>query len=306
MSEQGNKVEVTVFTATYNRAELLPRLFNSLLNQTYNEFEWVIVDDGSIDNTAAVVSDFKKRSWFKIIYVKQENQGRHMAINTGVIHANGRFFSIIDSDDMFETSGLEDMVSAWNAIPESDRPKYSGVCGLLSYEDGGIVGDKFPTDNYDSDDVSLRLIDEIGGDKISLIRTEVMREFPYPDDLGRYAVCSLVWNRIGFNYKCRYINKVIGIVEYQEGGLTDTALKMRVENPKSMRLINRELLESKLALPLKQRIKCAINYARYSMHENLPVMQIIEEAPHGSFIVPLIIPAWVLSVRDKYRLRSEA
>ena len=303
MSGQGNKVEVTVFTATYNRAKLLPRLFDSLLNQTYKDFEWVIVDDGSVDDTHDVVDEFMRRAWFPIKYVKQENQGRHMAINTGVREANGKLFSIIDSDDMYVPSGLADMISAWNELPDSKKESFSGVCGLLSYESGSIVGDRFPSNPFDSDNVSLRLVNGIEGDKISLTRTDVMKAFPYPDNLGRYAVCSLVWNRIGFKYKCRFINKVIGIVEYQEGGLTDTALKMRVENPKSMRLINRELLESNIDLPLKQRIKCLINYARYTMHDGLSFSQIIKAPPYGNYWIPLIIPAWFLYVRDKYRLK---
>ena len=79
-----NKVKVTVFTPTYNRAYTLERLYKSLLNQTSYDFEWLIVDDGSTDNTSELIKSFQNNHFFDVRYYKQENSGKHVAINNGV------------------------------------------------------------------------------------------------------------------------------------------------------------------------------------------------------------------------------
>ena len=90
---------ITIFTPTYNRAYILPILFESLKIQTVKEFEWIIVDDGSTDNTESLIYKFKEECNFSIRYFKKENQGKHIAINFGVEKAKGNLFFIVDSDD---------------------------------------------------------------------------------------------------------------------------------------------------------------------------------------------------------------
>ena len=94
-----NKSLITIFTPTFNRAEFLPKVYYSLKNQEYKEFEWVIVDDGSSDNTETVINSFIQDQAIVIHYIKQPNGGKHKAINTGVSVATGDLFLILDSDD---------------------------------------------------------------------------------------------------------------------------------------------------------------------------------------------------------------
>ena len=118
---------ITVFTSTYNRANTISRVFNSLMNQTYRDFEWIIVDDGSIDNTREIIEDFKKKSFFKIRYFYQKNAGKHIAINTGIIEARGEYFTNIDSDDEIKSESFEVLIDYWSKIPDNEKNNFKSV-----------------------------------------------------------------------------------------------------------------------------------------------------------------------------------
>ena len=95
---------LTIFTPTYNRAKFLPRAFEALKRQTLKDFLWMIIDDGSTDNTEDVINEFKKKSKFPIRYIKQSNNGKHIAFNRAVEVAQGEFFATVDSDDDFASN----------------------------------------------------------------------------------------------------------------------------------------------------------------------------------------------------------
>ncbi len=118
----------TVFTATYNRAHLLQRVFDSLERQTYRDFEWLIVDDGSTDDTESIVRDWGLRADFPVRYVRQPHSGKHVAFNRGVREARGRLFLTWDSDDGAVPEALERFRANWDAIPSDRR---SGVLGRV-------------------------------------------------------------------------------------------------------------------------------------------------------------------------------
>ena len=122
-----DSVRVTVCTPTYNRANVLHRVFESLKFQTYRNFEWIVIDDGSQDDTENVVKIFKQESDIDIKYFYQKNQGKHNALNYAVKLATGELFIIADSDDSFLPNSLEVFVETWLSIPEKDRKKYKGI-----------------------------------------------------------------------------------------------------------------------------------------------------------------------------------
>ena len=142
---------ITVFTPAYNRANLLPRLFESLCKQTYKDFEWVIVDDGSVDETASLFSSnvndndnenfnssiFPSFNSFKVRYFYQENGGKHRAINRGVKEARGELFFIADSDDMLPPDALEIVAKQYEGI--KDDKSFAGVAGYDVHSDGKII-----------------------------------------------------------------------------------------------------------------------------------------------------------------------
>ena len=164
---------------------------------------------------------------------------------------------ILDSDDWLAPNALERMLELWRAIP--DPATFAGVVGLCAHPDGRVIGDRFPEDVFDSNAVDLKHRHQVRGDKISLLRTDVMREFPFPfQDLRGLVTESLVWNRIAQKYQERYVNEIFAFKEYLVGGLTDRALELQIQAAPATALYNLELTQ------VKQRIswKTKLNYLK--------------------------------------------
>jgi glycosyltransferase involved in cell wall biosynthesis len=197
----------TVFTPTYNRAKTLGRVYDSLCSQTVRNFEWLIVDDGSTDGTIDLVLDWSRAADFPIRYVRQTNQGKHVATNRGVAEARGELFLTLDSDDGCVDTVLQQFATLWQAIPERSRSQFSAVTALCQDQHGNIVGEKFPQDILDSDSLELHYRFKVRGEKWGFQRTDVMRKFPFPDLSGeRFIPESVVWYAIARNYKTRFVN----------------------------------------------------------------------------------------------------
>ena len=192
----------TIFTPTFNRAALLPRLYESLCRQTFRDFEWVIVDDGSTDNTAAVVDGFRgKENLFPIRYFRKVNGGKHTAINYGVQKASGELFLILDSDDELPMDSLNKIAEAWQSVTSlpAKGKQIGGICGYMAHRDGTVIG--HPTINGVADSIELRYIYGVTGDMCEVFRTMVLREFPFPEIQGeKFCPEVLVWNRIATQY----------------------------------------------------------------------------------------------------------
>lgn len=253
---------ITVFTPTYNRASLLPRLHESLCRQTYLDFEWIIVDDGSTDDTKSVVNSqlIMHNSQYPVRYFFQENGGKHRAINRGVKEAKGELFFIADSDDILPPNALKIIKEEYEKI--ANKKYISGICGLDSYFDGRVIGSGLPKERMLSDNIELRLRYGVTGDMKEVFRTSIMRKYPFPE-IEEEHFCSedLVWNRISAQYKMMYINQVIYCAEYQPEGITSNIIKVRMDSPISSILYYSEL--ENLPIPWDQKIKAAINYWRF-------------------------------------------
>jgi glycosyltransferase involved in cell wall biosynthesis len=300
-----SQVQITVFTPTYNRASLLPRLYQSLAAQTFRGFEWIIVDDGSTDETRQLVESWKSSAPFPIRYFWQPNGGKHTAINVGVREAHGRFFCSIDSDDRYVPQTLERFLFHWETIPVAQRDQFVAVCGLDAYESGEIVGTRFPQDVLDSNDIDIRIKYRVKGDKISMMRTDVMREFPFPEDLGRFVTEGIVWNRIGRKYQTRFVNHVFAIIEYQRGGLTDKSRLLQALNAKSNLVYLHELITSGKTFPMGFIVKAYSNYIRYSLHERVSLIHARCQVP-ARWLFSLCVPiGLILHKRDLRLLRDE-
>ena len=195
----------TVFTPTYNRAHTIKRVYDSLCQQTFRDFEWLIIDDGSIDNTKELVKKWKSQANFPIRYEWQKNSGKHIAVNRAVWLAKGEFFLIADSDDAFVPEALEKFNYYWETIPIDDREGFVGVTVLCMYENGAIVGDLFPTSPFDSNSEEKFYRYKIKGDKWGSNRTDVLKLYPFPNVIGvKHVTLSCVWFRIAKQYKTRF------------------------------------------------------------------------------------------------------
>ncbi len=155
----------TVFTATFNRARVLHRVYDSLRTQTFRDFEWLVVDDGSTDGTGALVEAWRAEANFPIRYRYQENRGKHVACNRAVAEARGRFFLTLDSDDACVPQALARLNRYWEEIPEREQPGFSAVTVLCMDEAGRIVGDRFPRRITDSDPLEVPFRLKVRGEK---------------------------------------------------------------------------------------------------------------------------------------------
>lgn len=255
-------MNITVFTPTYNRASLLPKLYESLKKQNFKLFEWLIVDDGSSDNTEEVVNNFIEENLINIRYIKKKNGGKHTALNVGIDNTKGELFWIVDSDDYIVETALKYIWDKWSEI--ENKEEFAGLSGLKGYTDGSIIGTKADNKYIDTDALSYRYKYGILGDKAEVYRTDVLRRFKFPEFKGeKYVTEAVVWNRIANeNLKLRFLNEVTYICEYLEGGLTNTSDKNIMESWKGTTLYYKELLLYK-QVPLKDKI---LNGARAYLH----------------------------------------
>ena len=255
---------ITVFTPAYNRAHLLPRLYESLQRQTFHDFEWVIVDDGSVDETASLFSSNENENGnVKIRYFYQENGGKHRAINRGVKEARGELFFIADSDDWLPDDALETVAKIYDDI--RDDASFAGVCGLDGTPDGEIIGSGLPKEVIDDTTLAIRFQLGVTGDMKEVFRTSVMKEFPFPEISGeRFCPEMLVWNRIATKYKLRFLNHIIYLAEYQSDGITSSIVKVRIQSPVASMMTYSELTRQPI-VPFHQKVKAAINYWRFRL-----------------------------------------
>ena len=267
---------ITVFTPAYNRAKYLPKVYESLCKQTYKDFEWVVVDDGSTDGTAELfhlnenVNDnenpsiFPSFNSFKVRYYYQENGGKHRAINRGVQEAKGESFLILDSADTLPPRSLELINYYYQQI--KDDASFGGVCGYMAHHDGTIIGRGNDEKVLDANSIEMRYKYGIQGDMLEVFRTEVMREIPFPDIPGeKFVPEALVWNRIACKYRLRVFHEVVYYRDYLDGGLTDKIVKIRMTSPIASMMTYAEL--NSYDIPLVSKVKAAINYWRFRLCE---------------------------------------
>lgn len=202
----------TVFTPTYNRAHTLSRVYDSLAAQTFRDFEWLVVDDGSTDGTEALVTAWTQTAAFPIHYIKQSNQGKHIAHNVAVRAARGALFLTLDSDDACVATALERLDWHWNAIPDAERGGFSAITVLVQDQHGQLVGDRFPRDIIDGNLAEMVYRYNVRGEKWGFQRTDVLRQYLFTEIRGRGLIPEgVVWQKIGLQYRMRFVNEVLRI-----------------------------------------------------------------------------------------------
>jgi glycosyltransferase involved in cell wall biosynthesis len=294
------EITYTVFTPTYNRARFLPVLFESLCTQTLRDFEWLIVDDGSDDDTASVVSEFESKADFSITYVVQAHGGKYKAVNLGVQLARGKFFGIADSDDYYCPAALERCTKYFAEIPDYRKDQFVGMTGLCATPAGQLIGARFPKDVFDSDALGL-VASRVGGDKAGFLRTEIMRQFPFPEDLGSFVPEGLIWNRIARRYLTRYFNEIVMFRDYQPDGLSAKMPEIRISSPRAARQYYLEFACIERPVPIDIAVRYCSNYVRFSLHAGLPLHRQISCVPSKALYAASAPLGWALYVFDKLR-----
>lgn len=251
---------ITVFTPTYNRAYIIDKLYESLCSQTCPDFEWLIVDDGSTDDTEALIDSFIAERKINIRYVKQPNGGKHRAINRGVREAKGELFFIVDSDDQLPLDSIAIVSDYYSQV--ADDSSFAGVCGLKYYSTGEKVGGEFIYEVLDCNSIDFRFKYKLTGDMGEVFRTSVLKEYPFPEiENEKFCPEALVWNRIALKYRLRYFNRNIYLCDYLPDGLTAKIVKIRMNSPLASLLYYSELYRT--PIPFLQKVKAATNYWRF-------------------------------------------
>jgi glycosyltransferase involved in cell wall biosynthesis len=259
------KYKFTVFTPTYNRSYILENLYNDLKEQTFKDFEWLIVDDGSKDDTKNLVDKFKNENLLNIRYIYKENGGKHTAINLGVEKALGELFFIVDSDDGLVNDAIEVVNETWGK--SHDKNGLCGVMGLCVYKNIDLVGTNIPEDKsaYHLSDLYYKL--GMKGDKTLVFLTDILRKYPFPERDGiKFLPESVVWNEISKDYKMLCTNKPLRVVEYLEDGLTMNKFKKSSLRGRALEYL---YLTNQNTYPIDRYpymwVKNYINLARYSL-----------------------------------------
>lgn len=231
---------ITIFTPTYNRRKELERLYKSLLNQDYDDFEWLVVDDGSVDDTEEYINSLIKDNKIKIKYFKKENGGKPSAYNKGLDLASGDIFLSIDSDDVLKDDVLEKIVSDFKNLSDST----CGVMYLQGYinDSSKVIGTKFPTDGLIDSYFNIYHKLYVTGDKLIVLKTKVAREFYFPIiDGEKFVPEALIFNRISLKYDFKCVNYVTSLKEYLNEGYSNNYFALVKKNPLGNMLYFKEL-----------------------------------------------------------------
>lgn len=288
---------ITVFTATYNREVLLPILYASLKAQTNRNFEWVVVDDGSTDNTAKLIKKMQNEASFDIRYHRQANQGKHIAINKGVSLAKGNSFFIVDSDDRLPEDSLSIIQSKFITIKDNDT--IAGVVGLKCFFNKKVVGSSHFKKEIVCDIFDYRYVHKVLGDRAEVFKTEVLKKYPFPKfEEEKFIPESIIWNRIGQEYKMLFFNENVYECEYLEDGLSAQSIHLRSKYPKGILHLYAELAMIQ-KIGFIHRCKAYINFWRFyfcNLSDAGKNLQLLNK----QFIAFLIFPLGVLFyIRDR-------
>ncbi len=274
MSEKQNaRHTFTVFVPTYNRAHLLPRVLECMEAQTFQDFELLIVDDGSTDGTYDYLQSYQPKGAFTLRVFRQENQGRHIAFNVAFEHARGFLFTTINSDDTMPDDALERFWQWWQYAQEHypDTP-IVGVEGLCADMDTGeIIGEPFPQSPMVSDRIEMHFVHRCRKDKQRAVRTDIISQYRFPQIPGeKYIMPSYLWHQLGFDrHKLLFVNEVFCYKEYLEDGVTKNRFKTLSRNPRGMALYYAFFIERALQdgrVPMDEIEDALIYWVRFSLY----------------------------------------
>ena len=252
-------IKVTVFTPTYNRADLLVNLYKSLLNQSDKNFIWLIIDDGSTDNTKDVVEEFKKNADFQIRYIYKENGGLHTGYNEAIKNLDTELSVCIDSDDKMPEKAIEKIYKFWN---ENGNENVAGIVALDSNDKGEIIGDLLPNiKNINLIDLLVGKYNIINGDRKNVVRSDLYKEVAPMDSINGEKNFNphYLHLKISLKYDFLVLNESLCIVEYQQEGMSNSIYKQFYNSPNSFIEIRKLYLSFENA-PFKFKLRHSIHY----------------------------------------------
>ncbi len=254
---------LTIFTPTYNRSYCLGQCYESLKRQNNQDFIWLIIDDGSTDDTKSLVYSWIKEDAITIHYHYQENLGMHGGHNAAYRLIKTELNVCIDSDDFMPDDAVDHIISFWKSVEE--KKGIAGFIGLDAYKNGEIIGKEFPEELRETTLEDIYYKHNISGDKKMVLVSNIVKEYdPYPIFEGeRFVPLGILYLLIGKEYKFLCLNKVLCIVEYMEDGSSRNIVKQYFRHPKGFQYAR--LITLKHSNYFKVKFKNAVHYVSHSI-----------------------------------------
>lgn len=290
--------KITIITPSYNRAHTLTRVFDSLTHQTFKDFKWIIMDDGSTDSTKELVEEFRSKAEFPIDYYFNENQHKFHTVFEGVKKVKSPYFVIWDSDDAYPEDSLAILYQEVFNLP-SDQ-KFMAVMGLSAYENGEIVGDKYPDDGFDGSILDMRYKHKVRGDKNGIFITSNYLEVLSKIDTtqfkkGVYIPYSVFYNLYdSLGYQTRFINKVVRFYMFDEDDSASVSnTRTSGGNRYGLMVGHLSFVNSygkKLKAYPKALVRNIIGYQVYALANGKGLSEIIRELEQYKLLGSLLFP----------------
>lgn len=282
-------IQLSIITPAYNRADCLKACYESLLRQTAGGFEWILVDDGSLDGTEEIAASFSN-DIFPYRYVKKENGGKHTALNAAHPYIRGKYVLILDSDDTLTDDAVSVVLEAWS---KWDSNPEVGIVTLLKGRDIDHPNCYAADENTPVDIMAYSRIRPVSNDACEVIRTELFLKYPFPVFPGeRFLSEGALWNRVSFTHKCVYVNRVVYLCDYREDGLTKSGKPMRIRNPRG------GMYTSNLNMATKNRwllrVKNGMLFTCYGCFAKLSPAKMAKNCDHVPLMYGCLPLGWML------------
>lgn len=249
---------ITILTPTYNRVHTLSNLYKSLVNQTQHDFEWLVIDDGSTDETAQLIEQYINENIVDIRYLRKNNGGKHSALNVGFKEAKHEWIFIVDSDDWLKPETIEFLTNESSKLDNS----YNSLSTLRIYEDGSIIGSKHIVSRESHTDFTKG---KVTGDKAELIRKESIRGFSFPEFEGEnFMAESPLFLWLGSRGKTKFINFGGYVCKYLSDGLSDQSIINRHRCVNSTLFVYRTIYNTYPITSIDKH-RAAINWWRFRL-----------------------------------------
>lgn len=291
---------ITIITPTYNREKYLEKLYSSLKEQTCKEFQWIVVDDGSTDNTQNLVKRFEKdeNRDFEMQYIYQDNGGKHTALNSAIALTDTELIFIVDSDDYLPVDSIQTVLKYHDKYKQQkERLHLCGYSFLRCHADGSVNTAYFPENEKVDSYCNVRINGNIGGDKAEVFYTDVLKKFPFPVFEGeRFLPEDIVWMQMSGPYNMVHINENVYTCDYLQGGLTNSGRKMKIKSPQGMVLRSKIYLDNS-GVCLNVKVKMMLLYLIYGKFAGIESKELYRGINNKFLFVLLYFPAMVMRKR---------
>jgi glycosyltransferase involved in cell wall biosynthesis len=286
---------ITVLTATYNRSHTLPTLYESLLNQTNKNLEWLVIDDGSTDRTEQLIRKFTEDDLIDIRYLKKNNGGKHSALNLGFNEAKHEWILIVDSDDWLKNDAIDFMINESSKLDIS----YNSLSTLRVYEDNSVIGTPHIESRESYIDFTKR---KVTGDKADLIRKSALKGFSFPEfESENFMAEGPMFLWLGSKGKTKFVNYGGYVCKYLPEGLSDNSIVNRHRCFNSTLFVYESIYKT-YPLSSTDKHRAAINWWRFKLFKDYQNEDFKAPTPYAPLGLVMYTKDQILSIFNKQKL----